>query len=98
MAIEDGSNAELLKLWKSGNQQAAQVLVDRYMLRLTALAQSRLSRLLARRLDADDIVLSAWRSFFVAANRSRLQVPDDDNLWPLLATLTLRKLHRQAQR
>lgn len=98
MAIEDGSNAELLRLWKSGNQHAAQVLVDRYMLRLTALAQSRLSRLLARRLDADDIVLSAWRSFFVAANRSRLQVPDDDNLWPLLATLTLRKLHRQAQR
>ena len=98
MAIEDGSNAELLKLWKSGNQQAAQVLVDRYMLRLTALTQSRLSRLLARRLDADDIVLSAWRSFFVAANRSRLQVPDDDNLWPLLATLTLRKLQRQAQR
>lgn len=50
------------------------------MLRLTALAQSRLSRLLARRLGADDIVLSAWRSFFVAANRSRLQVPDDDNI------------------
>jgi DNA-directed RNA polymerase specialized sigma24 family protein len=98
MAIEDGSNTELLKLWKSGNQQAAQVLVDRYMLRLTALAQSRLSRVLARRLDADDIVLSAWRSFFVAANRSRLQVPDDDNLWPLLATFTLRKLQRQAQR
>ena len=98
MAIEDGSNAELLKLWKSGNQHAAKVLVDRYMLRLTALAQSRLSRLLARRLDADDIVLSAWRSFFVAANRSRLQVPDDDNLWPLLATFTLRKLQRQAQR
>lgn len=98
MAIEDGSNAELLKLWKSGNQQAARVLVDRYMLRLTALAQSRLSRLLARRLDAEDIVLSAWRSFFVAANRSRLQIADDDNLWPLLATLTLRKLHRQTQR
>ena len=98
MAIEDGSNAELLKLWKSGSQQAAQVLVDRYMLRLTALTQSRLSRLLMRRLDADDIVLSAWRSFFVAANRSRLQVPDDDNLWPLLATFTLRKLQRQAQR
>lgn len=98
MAIEDGSNADLLRLWKSGNQQAAQVLVDRYMLRLTALAQSRLSRVLARRLDADDIVLSAWRSFFVAANRSRLQVPGDDNLWPLLATFTLRKLQRQAQR
>ncbi len=98
MLIQDGSNAELLKLWKSGNQHAAQVLVDRYMLRLTALAQSRLSRLLARRLDAEDIVLSAWRSFFVAVNRSRLQIPDDDNLWPLLATFTLRKLQRQAQR
>jgi RNA polymerase sigma factor (sigma-70 family) len=66
------------------------------MARLTSLASSRLSRKLARRVDAEDVVLSAWRSFFVATGRDQIDVPSDDNLWPLLVTMTLRKLSRQA--
>lgn len=42
--------------------------------------------------------MSAWRSFFAAAGRDQIAVPDDDNLWPLLVTMTLRKLARQAER
>ena len=68
------------------------------MARLTSLASSRLSRKLARRVDAEDVVLSAWRSFFVATGRDQVDVPNDDNLWPLLVTMTLRKLSRQAAR
>ncbi|MBL8813016.1 MAG: protein kinase [Planctomycetaceae bacterium] len=98
MTLENRPNAELLALWKQGNQQAASVLTDRYMQRLTALARSRLSHKLARRLDADDIVMSAFRSFFIAARHSRIQTPDDDNLWPLLVIMTMRKLQRQVQR
>jgi RNA polymerase sigma factor (sigma-70 family) len=96
--LEDASNRELLDAWRSGNQSAATVLVRRYMARLTSLASSRLSRKLARRVDAEDVVLSAWRSFFVATGRDQVDVPDDDNLWPLLLTMTLRKLARQAAR
>jgi RNA polymerase sigma factor (sigma-70 family) len=92
------SNRDLVARWQQGDQRAAQVLVDRYLVRLTALARSRLSRKLARRLDAEDVVLSAWRSFFVATGRGRVTVPGDDNLWPILVTLTLRKLSRQAGR
>lgn len=95
--LENASNQELLHAWKDGNQQAAQVLVKRYMVRLTALARSRLSRKLARRLDPEDIVLSAWRSFFVAVDADRLSAPNDDNLWPLLVTLTIRKLAKQSE-
>ncbi len=98
MAMADASNAELLRLWKTGSQQAARILVERYMLRLTALARSRMSLKLSRRIDADDVVMSAWRSFFVAVSQSRLHTPDDDNLWPVLVTIALRKLHRQVQR
>jgi len=94
--LEDASNRELLDAWRSGNQGAATVLVRRYMARLTSLASSRLSRKLARRVDAEDVVLSAWRSFFVATGRDQIDVPTDDNLWPLLVTMTLRKLSRQA--
>ncbi|MBX3438257.1 MAG: protein kinase [Planctomycetaceae bacterium] len=96
--LEDASNQELLSSWQCGDQHAAQILVRRFMVRLTALARSRLSQKLARRLDPEDIVLSAWRSFFVAAGNHRVAVPADDNLWPLLVTMTLRKLHRQATR
>lgn len=96
--LEDASNRELLDAWRSGNQNAATVLVRRYMARLTSLASSRLSRKLARRIEAEDVVLSAWRSFFVATGRDQVEVPGDDNLWPLLVTMTLRKLSRQAAR
>ncbi len=94
--LENAPNRELLSAWKDGNQLAAQVLVRRYMERMTALARSRLSDRLARRIDADDIVMSAWRSFFGAINQSRFGAPTDDDLWPLLVTMTLRKLARQA--
>lgn len=96
--LEDATNQELLSAWREGNERAARVLVRRYMTRLTALARARLSRKLSRRLDSEDIVMSAWRSFFAAAGRDQITVPDDDNLWPLLVTMTLRKLARQAER
>ncbi|MCA9033348.1 MAG: sigma-70 family RNA polymerase sigma factor, partial [Planctomycetaceae bacterium] len=96
--LEDASNQELLAAWKDGHQFAAQVLVRRYMVRLTALARSRLSRKLARRIDPEDVVMSAWRSFFVGANIGRLSTAQDDDLWPILVTITLRKIARQASR
>ena len=96
--LEHAPNRELLTAWRAGNDVAATVLVRRYMARLTSLASSRLSRKLARRVDAEDVVLSAWRSFFVATGRNQIDVPGDDNLWPLLVTMTLRKISRQAAR
>jgi RNA polymerase sigma factor (sigma-70 family) len=94
--LEESSNRVLLDAWRGGDDHAVTVLVRRYMARLTSLASSRLSRKLARRVEAEDVVLSAWRSFFVATGRNQVDVPEDDNLWPLLVTMTLRKLSRQA--
>lgn len=96
--LGDAPNQELLDRWRAGDELAARVLVDRYMARLTALARSRLSRKLQRRLDAEDVVLSAWRSFFVATWNGRIAADGEGDLWPLLVTLTLRKLNRQAVR
>ena len=91
--LEEHSSRELLQF---GNQHVAELLVRRYMLRLTALTRSRMSRRLVWRVDSEDVVLSAWRSFFVYVERDRFHVPADDSLWPLLVTVTLRKLSRQA--
>jgi DNA-directed RNA polymerase specialized sigma24 family protein/predicted Ser/Thr protein kinase len=95
---ERSTNQQLLAGWQSGSQQAATVLVERYLVRLTALVRARLSRRLARRVDPDDIVLSAWRSFFFAASNGRASPDGEGELWPLLATITLRKLSRQTCR
>lgn len=90
--LEDASNQELLQAWNTGNEAAARLLVQRYLTRLLALAKSRLSRTLGRRLDAEDIVFSVWRSFFVGVDQGRFEPTSEDDLWPLLVTLTVRKL------
>ena len=94
----DQPSAELLDRLRVGDEDAAAVLFDRYVERLVALAGSRLSARLARRLDPEDVVLSAWRSFFVGARQGRFSLEHSGDLWRLLASITLHKLYRQAAR
>jgi RNA polymerase sigma factor (sigma-70 family) len=79
-------------------EDAAKQLFERYVVRLTALARSRLSSNIRRRLDPEDIVLSAFRSFFVGARENRWNTTSEDSIWSLLVMLTLRKLSRQTRR
>lgn len=95
---DDRSDQSLVESWKHGDQPSADVLFRRYHARLLGLVRSRLSRKLARRVDPEDIVLSAYRSFFLAARKSDVTIPSTDNLWQLLTTVTLRKLSHQARR
>jgi eukaryotic-like serine/threonine-protein kinase len=92
------SSYELLRRTRRGDPIAASELVQRYTERLLALARSRLSRKLARRIDAEDVLQSAYRSFFVHARQGEFDVEQDGDLWRLLATITLNKLARQATR
>jgi tRNA A-37 threonylcarbamoyl transferase component Bud32/DNA-directed RNA polymerase specialized sigma24 family protein len=64
--------------------------------RLTRLARVRLSAKLAARLDADDVVMSAYRSFFVGARDGRFSLKESGDLWRLLAEITIHKLCRAA--
>jgi RNA polymerase sigma-70 factor (ECF subfamily) len=63
-----------------------------------ALARARLAKRLAARVDAEDIVQSAYRSFFVRARAGQFELQRSGDLWRLLARITLRKLYRQAER
>lgn len=92
------NSAELLRRCRSGDNAAAEAIYQRYAERLLALARSRLSPKLARRVDADDVVQSTYRSFFVRAREGQFTVDEDGDLWRLLATITLHKLGRQAKR
>jgi RNA polymerase sigma factor (sigma-70 family) len=94
----DDASIHLVARWRQGDQQAAQELFERYVSRLIALAQSRLSSKLAGRIDAEDVVQSAYRSFFAAARDGRFQIQRGGELWRLLVATTLHKLHDQIKR
>lgn len=80
----------------AGDEAAADELFYRYIERLTRLARSRLSASLQHRVDAEDIVMSAYRSFFIGARDGRFAIERSGALWSLLVRITLNKLYRSA--
>ncbi len=91
------SSAELLANYRAGDERAAAALYERYIGRLTRLAASRLSAKIARRTDADDVVQSTFRSFFLRVRDGRLALDEEHDLWRLLVSITLHKLYRQVR-
>ncbi|WP_146444362.1 protein kinase domain-containing protein [Botrimarina colliarenosi] len=88
----------LLDRFQAGDSQAAPEIFDRYVARLIGLARSRLSQGLKRRIDPEDVVHSAYRSFFVHAAEGDFALEQSGDLWRLLAQITLNKLRKQAER
>jgi RNA polymerase sigma factor (sigma-70 family) len=88
---------DLLARWREGDQQAADILFHRYANRLIALARSRLSDKLSHRIDPEDVVQSAYRSFFRQAQAGRYDAKRGGDLWRLLLTITLHKLQHQVR-
>jgi RNA polymerase sigma-70 factor (ECF subfamily) len=76
----------------------------RYAERLHALVVSQSSADLARRVDAEDIVQSVFRTFFRRAAQGHYTVPDGEEIWKLLLVIALNKVraagayHRAAKR
>src|SRR5262245_6060801 len=94
----DALSAELMARWRAGDQQAAGELFRRYAERLLALARTRLSARLARHVDPEDVVQSAYRSFFAGAQAGRYVLRRSGDLWRLLVAITLHKLQHQVER
>lgn len=94
---EERTDKSLLHLWRGGDEQAAQQLFNRYVERLVALARRRISERLAGRVDAEDVVQSVFRTFFVRAREGRFTVSDPDDLCKLLARITVNKTLRQVE-
>lgn len=78
--IRAGNAAEIRRLW------------DQYFDRLVRLAGSRLPSHCRRAFDEEDVAISAFRSFCDRAGRGQFpRLGDRDDLWRLLATITVRK-------
>jgi RNA polymerase sigma factor (sigma-70 family) len=98
-AMSDHQSArDLVQRWQAGDQAAADELYRRYAQRLCALAAGRIDRRLGRRVAADDIVQSVFRTFFRRAARGEYPIDHSGTLWSLLVQITLRKVQRQRER
>jgi DNA-directed RNA polymerase specialized sigma24 family protein len=88
---QEGSVTRWLGPLQQGDPDAAKQLLERYFLGLVRLAQKRLCRAV-RVADEEDVALSAFDSFCRNAAEGRFpQLNDREDLWRLLAVITLRK-------
>src|SRR5215813_14084043 len=88
----EGSVTRWVTALKGGDLAAAQPLWERYHRRLVSLARQRLQCARRRQADEEDVVQSAFHSFFQGVARGRFpQLQDRDNLWRLLVVITARK-------
>jgi RNA polymerase sigma-70 factor (ECF subfamily) len=94
---DDASDKSLFNLWQGGDQGAAQKLFERYVERLVTLARRRISERLAGRVDAEDVVQSVFRTFFVRAREGKFTVNDPDDVCKILARITVNKALRQVE-
>jgi RNA polymerase sigma-70 factor, ECF subfamily len=89
------SDHSLLRRLRAGQGDAATALYVRYASRLLRLAHARTPDDLHTRVDAEDIVQSAFTSFFRGASQGYYDVPPGEELWGLLLVITLNKIRAQ---
>lgn len=93
---DDEHSINLLQRWRDGDETAATEIFERYVNRLCALARTRLSNRMQRRVEAEDVVQSAYRSFFRRAGE-HYTLEKHGDLWRLLAAITVNKVRGQVE-
>ena len=96
--MAQADSIELMRRVRLGDERAATELFDRYVERLQAVVRRRLSGRLRRRCDPDDVVQSAYRSFFHHVRDGRFELRECGDLWRLLAAIAVNKVRGQAKR
>jgi RNA polymerase sigma-70 factor, ECF subfamily len=81
----------LLERLRAGDEVAAAAIFDRFARRLIGLARNHLDTQVRRKVDPEDVVQSVFRSFFTRQRSQQFELTDWENLWSLLAMITVRK-------
>ncbi|MCA9178750.1 MAG: sigma-70 family RNA polymerase sigma factor [Planctomycetales bacterium] len=95
--MADDNSKQLLMRCEAGDEEAARQIFDSYVSRLIALARARLSPRLQRKVDPEDVVQSAYRSFFRRAGDGEYELKRNGDLWRLLAAITVHKVLKKAE-
>lgn len=86
---------ELIRLFKAGSESAARELFDRYCERLMKLAKRRIGQRMTSRVDPEDVLQSAFRTFFTRVKNDQFTFEGENDLFKLLIRLTVHKTLRQ---
>lgn len=70
---------------------------ERYGRTLYAVAEKQIASGFKRRFDADDVVQSAFRTFFRRATGGEFRIEDCEQLWSLLCAITLNKVREKVR-
>jgi RNA polymerase sigma factor (sigma-70 family) len=81
----------LMDRLRRGDQEAARQIFQRFAHRLVGLARTRLDSQLRQKIDPEDVMQSAFKSFFHRHGEGQFELDDWDGLWALLTLITLRK-------
>jgi RNA polymerase sigma-70 factor, ECF subfamily len=87
----DSPAHDLLTRLRSGDEEAAAEVFDRYARRLVGLARQKLNQSLRGKEDPEDAVQSALKSFFPRYAAGQYKLATWDDLWGLLARITAHK-------
>ena len=90
------SFAEFMARLHSQEDAAAQELFDRFARRLIALAHRHMAAGLRQRIEPEDVVQSAYKSFFFRYDAGNLELVNWNSLWGLLTLITVRKCAERA--
>jgi RNA polymerase sigma-70 factor (ECF subfamily) len=82
---------------RAGDSSATAELFRRYSQRLCALAERQIGTRLQARVDGEDIVQSAFRTFFRRTTAGEFVIEHSSSLWQLLVTITIHNVQKQAE-
>jgi RNA polymerase sigma-70 factor (ECF subfamily) len=91
------SFANLVPRLRAGDDEAARQVFDRFAHRLIALAQTRLHRNLRAKVDPESVVQEAYGSLYTRLAGGEFELNNWENLWAVLAVITLRKCANRAE-
>lgn len=91
MNITSDSFDDFLIALKAHDDAASRELFQRFAGQLMRLARRHIQGLLKNKVDPEDVVQSAYKSFFLRYDASNLKVVNWNSLWGLLTLITVRK-------
>ncbi len=95
-ANQSDSFAEFLAKLHGNNDAAAQQLFGRFTHQLIAHALRHIDARLRHKVDPEDVVQSAYKSFFFRYGAGNLELVNWNSLWGLLTLITVRKCAERA--
>lgn len=95
--MPNDSTTRLVKRWQAGDDTVAAELSVRYAQQLCELAESSISRKLARHVNAEAIANSSIRTFLRRIRTKQIKIDHSGATWKLLAKITLNKVRKQAE-